>query len=714
MASSDGKMSQAEIEAMLASGISGTDQKNPDGSLDVPVEPVMDSKPDSANPAGMMNQDEIAGMRAAMAPEPEPLLTEIKIPEPASVGAGGGMMGQDEIAAMLAAMEAKPEEAAPEPAAAEDTAEEPAVLTEASAAGEAEIAPVPEPQAEVSAAAPEEPLIVPAPPVPPAPAAPGAMMSPEEIDAMMAALNSDLTEESQSMQAPESADGLAALMAEVNAAATEAPAIADTTPAAAEMPSPEDTAEPAVTDSGNADLATPAKVFFLTALLAKLTGIFRKKPVAAAGGEETPASSQSGPLAKIKAKLPFGKKPAAESEEVPGLDVITPQDFQKIIIGLVAALALLLPLAMGVGTYLALTMGRPQVEISQAQIKLASMGIGFYPEEFVKQAGRGNREAINLFIEAGMPPDTYRPADGFTPMMAAASYGKQDIVRVLLGKGANPNVKDRDGQTALMKAVAANQALTVRVLIQSGADIQIKDNKGRTAISIAQEKKDPKVVEFMLDLGVKELEPLWQKIKPAERKAAPRASELNSGSQKTPPSASQGQAPPVNLPAVSSKPASEFGIFTGRVGFAEMGKSVDTLFARYDKNSVTFSEELFAGRLRPVASVYLSGRGAPSFKMNMLLYNQGKDRMIVGIQVYDERFRTESGVSVGATLGDLRQGSGNVSVKYLDDMMVASGKETRIMYELDIAMDSLPADWLKGGDLSTLPDNMRIRSILLF
>ena len=744
-----GMMSQEEIAAMLAAMNPETAEEKapaaeiPEEKEPEPIAPTPAPAP-ASNPGGMMSQEEIAAMLAAMNPEtaeekaPAEEVVEEKTPEPvaptpapAPASNPGGMMSQEEIAAMLAAMNPETaEEKAPATEEPEEKEPEPIAPTPAPAPAsnpggmmsQEEIAAMlaamnPE-TAEEKAPATEEPeekapeLVEPE-PVAPAPVAveasnPGGMMSQEEIESMMAALNSDLEEETQSMQ-----------VAPVDEVVAPAPdlAAAITTP---EM----EVASESVADTAvvGEDLSVPKKAFFLTALLAKMTGVFRRKPkqppADMAVATEEPVAPRRGMMAKMKALLPFGKKAPAVVAEEPAEPIpeagVSPEEFRRTIIYLVAALALLLPLAMGAGTYLGLTMGKTQPEVSQAQVMLARMGIGFYAEDFVKQAGRGDKDAVNLFIEAGMPPDTYRPADGFTPVMAAASYGKQDIVRVLIGKGANPNAKDKDGQTALMKAVAANQALTVRVLVQSGADPNIKDLKGRTAITIAKEKKDPKVIETLLDLGIKELEPIWQQIKPAERKAAPRASELPSSGQKTPPSASQGQAPPVNLPTVSGKSATEFGIYTGKVGFAEMGKTVDSLFSKYDKNSITFGEGSFAGKPRSVAAVYLPGRNSPSFNVNMLLYNQQKDRMIIGMQVFDERFRTESGVGVGSSLGDLRKGGGTVSIRYLDDMMVASAKENRIMYELDISMDTLPLDWLKGGDLASLPDNMRIRSVIVY
>ena len=56
--------------------------------------------------------------------------------------------------------------------------------------------------------------------------------------------------------------------------------------------------------------------------------------------------------------------------------------------------------------------------------------------------------ATSALLDAGANPngtDTY----GTTPLMMAAGYGYTDIVKILLGRGANPRLATKDGVTAI-------------------------------------------------------------------------------------------------------------------------------------------------------------------------------------------------------------------------------------------------------------------------
>ena len=57
---------------------------------------------------------------------------------------------------------------------------------------------------------------------------------------------------------------------------------------------------------------------------------------------------------------------------------------------------------------------------------------------------------------------------GRTPLLEAARYGHNDIVRVLIASGANVKAKDKDGKTALMLAIQGKHDEVVRVLKQAG------------------------------------------------------------------------------------------------------------------------------------------------------------------------------------------------------------------------------------------------------
>ncbi len=89
---------------------------------------------------------------------------------------------------------------------------------------------------------------------------------------------------------------------------------------------------------------------------------------------------------------------------------------------------------------------------------------------------------------------------GSTPLMYAALYGDANAVRLLLDKGADPNVRNEAGASALMWAV--DDLEKTRLLLQRGADVKARSEDGRTALSIAASWSGSlAVVRLLLDAG---------------------------------------------------------------------------------------------------------------------------------------------------------------------------------------------------------------------
>lgn len=118
--------------------------------------------------------------------------------------------------------------------------------------------------------------------------------------------------------------------------------------------------------------------------------------------------------------------------------------------------------------------------------QLAAMQITINPNNFVKYAGQNDINVVQLFIQSGMSPNTRRPLDGFTPLTAAAAFGRQEMAEFLLDdNGADINAQDHEGQTALMKAVQHNRPQMVELLLERKADYNIADKSGNTALTLA-------------------------------------------------------------------------------------------------------------------------------------------------------------------------------------------------------------------------------------
>ena len=86
---------------------------------------------------------------------------------------------------------------------------------------------------------------------------------------------------------------------------------------------------------------------------------------------------------------------------------------------------------------------------------------------------------------------------GRTPLMIASYWGREDVVRILLGAGADVNIKGDDGWTALMIAVESGHKEIVEMLLDRGADVNQKNEHSTTALMIASYLRHKEVVEML-------------------------------------------------------------------------------------------------------------------------------------------------------------------------------------------------------------------------
>src|SRR5437868_3600522 len=89
--------------------------------------------------------------------------------------------------------------------------------------------------------------------------------------------------------------------------------------------------------------------------------------------------------------------------------------------------------------------------------------------------------------------------DSQEPLCRAARDGDLALVRTLLARGANSNVRDEHGETPLMhaasghhrsfpdayKRIAPDYPGTAQLLIDNGADVNARDLTGRKALVMA-------------------------------------------------------------------------------------------------------------------------------------------------------------------------------------------------------------------------------------
>ncbi|XP_056348698.1 M-phase phosphoprotein 8 [Oenanthe melanoleuca] len=92
-------------------------------------------------------------------------------------------------------------------------------------------------------------------------------------------------------------------------------------------------------------------------------------------------------------------------------------------------------------------------------------------------------------------------ASGMTLVMLAAAGGHDDLLRVLIRKGAKVNGRQKNGTTALIHAAEKNFLTTVAILLEAGAHVNMQQSSGETALMKACKRGNSDIVRLMIESG---------------------------------------------------------------------------------------------------------------------------------------------------------------------------------------------------------------------
>jgi ankyrin repeat protein len=110
----------------------------------------------------------------------------------------------------------------------------------------------------------------------------------------------------------------------------------------------------------------------------------------------------------------------------------------------------------------------------EARTELGKLSLSYTPRDFVQSAKMGDLTAVNLFLTAGMDPNS-TPGRSPTALMEASSNGHTKIVAALVTAGADVK-KSYSIDTALSLAASNGHVDILRVLIGKGTDVEAINN----------------------------------------------------------------------------------------------------------------------------------------------------------------------------------------------------------------------------------------------
>lgn len=117
---------------------------------------------------------------------------------------------------------------------------------------------------------------------------------------------------------------------------------------------------------------------------------------------------------------------------------------------------------------------------------------------------KSNIEFLEVLLENEANVDS-RDTDygkSFSSLMLASQYGYTEIVKLLIDKGADLELKGKNGATALILASEYGHIEIVKLLLDNNANINVQAKNGATCLTLASGNKNIEIVKLLIVNGV--------------------------------------------------------------------------------------------------------------------------------------------------------------------------------------------------------------------
>ena len=132
----------------------------------------------------------------------------------------------------------------------------------------------------------------------------------------------------------------------------------------------------------------------------------------------------------------------------------------------------------------------------EAKAKLAKQNVPLTDETLLAKTKDAQSEDVaKLLVIAGVDPNARQP-NGMTALMSAVFNGQEDVAKALLDKGADVKL-DAAGFNALSLAVEHGDKKMVKLLLAAGADPKARPGSGLSALEKAEQRGDKDMIELL-------------------------------------------------------------------------------------------------------------------------------------------------------------------------------------------------------------------------
>jgi ankyrin repeat protein len=128
---------------------------------------------------------------------------------------------------------------------------------------------------------------------------------------------------------------------------------------------------------------------------------------------------------------------------------------------------------------------------------------GFYPLGLAAFFGR--EDAVRLLLSRSADPNlTAQNSMKVRALHAAAAARSLSIVSALIDAGSDVNAPQEAGFTPLHEAAATGQLDLARLLLDRGAEVNAKTEDGRTALALARKANEAAMIELLVSRGARD------------------------------------------------------------------------------------------------------------------------------------------------------------------------------------------------------------------